>query len=284
MKRAISAKNDFTEANLPHNRWQLFGDLIKHRFGFLMKAGLLTAVFFLPFFIWNIVMLEEIRILTNTITETNAYEIAVQILSLSNTKNLVNVLLFGICAIGVSGGVYVIQKCAWGEIVFISEFFVAIKRDSLKNFIFGIILGLSYWLVEYAIRFIPLSTLNTVVSILMYGVTTVQFVLILVMMVFSICQNAIYKLSIFDLLKNSFAFTFKGFIPMFGIVICAICPILLLLTNNMIVDIIAAVLFSLMLGLSLLGMILYSNSLFDKFINKDNYPELVDKNINRIQK
>lgn len=167
MKRAISAKTDFTEQNLPHNRWQLFGDLFKHRFGFLMKAGLLTALFFLPYFIWNTIMLEELRLLADTITETNAYEVAVQMLALSNTKNAVNVLFFGICAIGISGGVSVIQKCAWGEIVFISDFFVALKRDWLKDFFFGVILGLSYWLVEYAIRFVPLSTLDTTVSVLM---------------------------------------------------------------------------------------------------------------------
>lgn len=284
MKRAISAKTDFTEQNLPHNRWQLFGDLFKHRFGFLMKAGLLTALFFLPYFVWNTIMLEELRLLADTVTETNAYEVAVKMLALSNTKNAVNVLFFGICAIGISGGVSVIQKCAWGEIVFISDFFVALKRDWLKDFFFGVILGLSYWLAEYAIRFVPLSTLDTTVSVLMYGITTVQFVLIAVMTMFSICQNAVYQLSILKLLKNSFAFTFKGFFPMFGIMICVVCPVFLLFVNNMIVDIVAAVMFSLILGFGLLGIVLYADSLFDKYINKDNYPQLVDKNINRTQK
>ena len=52
----------------------------------------------------------------------------------------------------------------------------------------------------------------------------------------------------------------------------------------MIVDIVAAVMFSLILGFGLLGIVLYADSLFDKYINKDNYPQLVDKNINRTQK
>ena len=60
--------------------------------------------------------------------------------------------------------------------------------------------------------------------------------------------------------------------------------VFLLFVNNMIVDIVAAVMFSLILGFGLLGIVLYADSLFDKYINKDNYPQLVDKNINRTQK
>lgn len=282
MKRAIHAKTDFTNENLPHNRWQLFGDLLKHRFGFILKAGLLTALFFIPFFVWSVYMLEEIRLLSDTITEETAYEIAVKILALSNTKNAVNVLFFGICGIGLSGGVYLIQKCAWGEIVFISDFFVALKRDWLRNFLFGVVVGLSWWLAEYAVRFVPLSTLDKTVSILMYGITSVQFTLITVIVVFALCQNTVYSLSFFKLLKNCIVFAFKGFFQMLGLIVCAVCPIALLFVNNMIADIAAAVLFSLVLGYGLLAIVLYANSLFDKFINKDNYPELVDKNINRV--
>ena len=284
MKKTIQAKNDFTEENLPHNRWQLFGDLLKHRLGFLLKAGLLTALFFIPLFVWNIYMQEEFRLLIGSATEETAYETAVNLLALSNTKNAVNVLFCGVCGIGIGGGVYLVQKCAWGEIVFASEFFVGLKRDFGKNFFFGVVIGLSWWLAEYAVRFIPLSTLDGTAAILMYGVTTVQFALIAVMTCFSVCQNAIYSLSLFSLIKNSFMFAFKGFFPMLGVLLYAVCPMALLLVNNMIVDVIAAALFSVFLGTALLAVVLYSDSLFDRFINRENYPQLVDKNIYRVKK
>lgn len=279
LKNKISHKSaDCTEQNLPHNRWQVFCDVLKRRWRFLMVVSLLTSIFCLPYFVWNWIVGQTIRRLSQAETVN-----AIELLSYVNTRGAVNIALFALCGVGLSGGVYVVQRLVWGEVVFVGDFWQGLKGTWYKNaFALGIV-GLAAWCVDFVFVYAPTQIGDVAVRMLFYGVSILFVCFAAVFALFVAVQNAVYNVGWGHCFKNAAMLTLKSFFPTLGLLVVAVIPqTICFFFDNTIVDIVGYVLVAVFLsGVFMLVAVLVADHTLDKEINAKTYPQIVDKGIVR---
>ena len=183
--------------------------------------------------------------------------------------------------IGLAGAFYAVKKLVWQEGIMISyDFFRGIKENWLHGLIngmlfgiilFGFVVGGEYLLIR--------GDLPPVIRGIGFGG------LILVMLTFGMIiplnftQGVYYSNSYSRTLKNSFGFLgllnwriLLTFLFSTGVVIALACL-------NMITLGVGLFLFALLNSVVITIYTLLSHSAFDKFINKDHYPDMVGKGL-----
>ena len=282
MKRNTSSATDFSTFNLAHNRKQVFFQSYKLRFGLIMLTTVITFLFFLPLFFWNTYARLGVRYIALDL-ETAEDQLAVysKMLQLINFKNLINLPLFAIAGIGIGGSIHIFQKIIWSDIVFISDYFENFKKNVIKYLIFGLILGIGYLIYQsmfYMAYYFPSDAIR---NIGLYALSILIFAFIAVFDCFLFMQNEVYNVKFFNLIGNAIKFTFNSFIPILGFGAIAFLPYILVYFENLTLDGVSVMLFILFYSPSQLCLILFSNHQFDKYINKNNFPDIVDKGIYR---
>lgn len=272
-------QSDCTEQNLPHNRWQVFCDVLKRRWRFLLATSLLTSIFCLPYFAWNWIVNQAIRQLTLNADTVDF----VKLLSYVNTKGAVNIALLALCGVGISGGVYVVQRLVWGEVVFVGDFWQGVKDNPWKNAVAFALLGVAVWCVEFVFVYVPSVEMSAFQRMLMYGFSVLLVAYIAAMCVFFAVQNAVYKVGFGACFKNSLVLALKGLLPVVGFVAVAVLPQTVpFFFYNMVVDVVGYVVVALFgVGYATLVLTLAADYVLDKEINSVNYPQIVDKGIVR---
>ena len=272
-------QSECTEQNLPHNRWQVFWDVLKRRWRFLLATSLLTSIFCLPYFAWNWIVNQTIRQLTLNADTVDF----VKLLAYVNTKGAVNIALFALCGVGISGGVYVVQRLVWGEVVFVGDFWQGIKDKPWKNAVAFALLGVAVWCVEFVFVYVPSVEMSAFQRMLMYGFSVVFVAYIAAVCVFFAVQNAVYKVGFGACFKNSLVLALKGLLPVVGFVAVAVFPQTVpFFFYNTVVDVVGYVVVALFgVGYATLVLTLVADYVLDKEINSVNYPQIVDKGIVR---
>lgn len=272
-------QSDCTEQNLPHNRWQVFWDVIKRRWRFLLATSLLTSIFCLPYFAWNWIVNQAIRQLTLNADTVDF----VKLLAYVNTKGVVNIALLALCGVGISGGVYVVQRLVWGEVVFVGDFWQGVKDNPWKNAVAFALLGIAVWCVEFVFVYVPSVEMSAFQRMLMYGFSVLLVAYVAAVCVFFAVQNAVYKVGFGACFKNSLVLALKGLLPVVGFVAVAVLPQTVpFFFYNTVVDVVGYVVVALFgVGYATLVLTLVADYVFDKEINSVNYPQIVDKGIVR---
>ena len=148
----------YARASLPSNRWELFWDIIKGRFGKLVIINLLMFLFFLPLIGLIFLRYTILFNLGSAYPFTQGfgvgYMIPPSLLGYSeriiydvNSITLVLLPIAGIfAALGISGGAYVIRNMVWTEGIFVAnDFWKGIKQ----NFKQVCVIVLTYCLLFY---------------------------------------------------------------------------------------------------------------------------------------
>lgn len=272
-------QSECTEQNLPHNRWQVFWDVIKRRWRFLLATSLLTSIFCLPYFAWNWIVNQAIRQLTLNADTVDF----VKLLAYVNTKGVVNIALFALCGVGISGGVYVVQRLVWGEVVFVGDFWQGVKDKPWKNAVVFALLGVAVWCVEFVFVYVPSVEMSAFQRMLMYGFSVLLVAYVAAVCVFFAVQNAVYKVGFGVCFKNSLVLALKGLLPITGFLVVAIIPQTVpFFFYNTVVDVVGYVVVALFgVGYATLVLTLVADYVLDKEINSVNYPQIVDKGIVR---
>lgn len=272
-------QSDCTEQNLPHNRWQVFCDVLKRRWRFLLATSLLTSVFCLPYFAWNWIVNQAIRQLTLNADTVDF----VKLLSYVNTKGAVNIALLALCGVGISGGVYVVQRLVWDEVVFVGDFWQGVKDKPWKNAVAFALLGVAVWCVEFVFVYVPSVEMSAFQRMLMYGFSVLLVAYVAAVCVFFAVQNAVYKVGFGACFKNSLVLALKGLLPVVGFVAVAVLPQTVpFFFYNTVVDVVGYVVVALFgVGYATLVLTLVADYVLDKEINSVNYPQIVDKGIVR---
>ena len=254
-------QSECTEQNLPHNRW------------------LLTSIFCLPYFAWNWIVNQAIRQLTLNADTVDF----VKLLSYVNTKGAVNIALFALCGVGISGGVYVVQRLVWGEVVFVGDFWQGVKDKPWKNAVVFALLGVAVWCVEFVFVCVPSVEMSAFQRMLMYGFSVLLVAYIAAVCVFFAVQNAVYKVGFGACFKNSLVLALKGLLPVVGFVAVAVLPQTVpFFFYNTVVDVVGYVVVAVFgVGYATLVLTLVADYVLDKEINSVNYPQIVDKGIVR---
>ena len=272
-------QSECTEQNLPHNRWQVFCDVLKRRWRFLLATSLLTSIFCLPYFAWNWIVNQSIRQLTLKVEVVDF----VRLLSYVNTKGAVNIAFLALCGVGISGGVYVVQRLVWGEVVFVGDFWQGVKDNPWKNAVVFALPGVAVWCVEFVFVYVPSVEMFAFQRMLMYGFSVLLVAYVAAVCVFFAVQNAVYNVGFFACFKNSFVLALKGLLPITGFLVVAITPQTVpFFFYNTVVDVVGYAVVALFgIGYATLVLTLAADYVLDKEINSVNYPQIVDKGIVR---
>ena len=245
----------------------------------MLATSLLTSIFCLPYFAWNWIVNQAIRQLTLNADTVDF----VKLLAYVNTKGVVNIALFALCGVGISGGVYVVQRLVWGEVVFVGDFWQGVKDKPWKNAVIFALQGVAVWCVEFVFVYVPSVEMSAFQRMLMYGFSVLLVAYIAAVCVFFAVQNAVYNVGFFACFKNSLVLALKGLLPVVGFVAVAVLPQTVpFFFYNTVVDVVGYAVVALFgVGYATLVLTLVADYVLDKEINSVNYPQIVDKGIVR---
>lgn len=264
---------------LPHNRKEVFFDLLAHRKTMMFAISSLTFLFFVPLII-DLFFFHYLEIMA---ISNNKDE---QLFSLIFYSMIIMLPCMLLGFIGLGGAFYIAKKMVFQEMVFTTnDFFIGIKENwkhSLINgaifgiVLFGLIIGGSF-LIIYA----PIQQVLCGIGI---GALVVVFITIGIMLALTFTQDVYYSNSYGHTLKNSFSFlgllnwkVLLLFVFTTGVVVGLSCINLITLT-------IGIVLFAILNYVVVILYTLLSHSAFDKYINKEHYPEMVGKGLYKEEK
>ena len=264
--------------SLPHNRKEVFFDLLKHRKMTLFAISCFTFMFFIPLavdlFFFN--FLESAAI---------AEGLDNQLFSLFFYSMLIMLPCMLIGFLGFAGAFHIIKKMVWQEDVTVAvDFFNGIKENwkhaIINGAIFGIILFGCVMGTSYLIIFAPMAPVWCGIGIGALILVLLFFGMV-ISLYFTLCVY--YQNSVAATFKNAFAFlgltnwkTFLVYLFSTGAVIALCC-------FNMITMAIGLFLFAILNSVVIVLYTLIAHSAFDKYINKEHYPEYVGKGLYKVE-
>ena len=155
-------KKDFTPADLPKNRLDLFVDVVKMRFTGLITVNLLYVVFLLPLIIFSLFSYFAI---VQEVSLNNGID-AQLLKSAFNTYLLMFIPLYAIAGPAKAGVHYVIRNWSWGEQASpVRDFFKEFKRSWKKGLMVNLLVDLAINMVRvlYAtVRYVLMQPIRLV--------------------------------------------------------------------------------------------------------------------------
>ena len=263
---------DFTKDNRPKTRIKQFFDILIHRFVELLKISFLQTVFNMPLIATLVMFYIFVKNASSLDSLMTVYIVTGILIFISMISSFT----------GLTGSFYCLKKIIHAEGEYASSsFFLGLRSEWKRGMITGIIAGLSSSLTIIGSFFFYfyLSQANTTVSSFGIAILIIQSILVFMVGYYAIAQTIIYDSKYLYLLKNGFLFTLMRF--HINILFFILHPgILIILVNIM--DITMYVSLPLIVFFISVGHLIWmlnAISAFDKFINKDNYPDYYRKGL-----
>lgn len=276
MKNELENKSE--KYGLPHNRWQVFGDRVKTHFGKFLLCGLILLIFALPLF--AVRMYADMSVATlydkykQELLTAEQYNGAVATVTL--VASALNVVGFLVLAVGLSGVVRQVRRMAWSEpLEFWRDFAVGIKQN----------------VGRYLIVFFVLGLLNAFDSVVMQTRDDVLSYIPLCLYVFVVFPIELHMLVQVAVYNHKFGdiFATSAFVCVKTLPVSILFSVLFMsyglfdMVSSFAVRYVCKFVFVLALPIGVLGWFLYVCSALDKYVNKQSYPQLVDKGVWRLQ-
>lgn len=273
------AKIDFTEASLPHSRRDVFRDVLKNRWKDLLKVGALLLLFSLPLLVFGAV--GEINA-ANIYAEykngaISAETYASEVAASNGAFALIKIIGYIIFSVGIAGSARVLRQIIWDEPLFFFEDF----KDGIK--IYGGQFALAmflYGLCSYTAVFFS-SAANGILYAIALGLGV--FIL-LPAMFFWLSERTVYANRIGENIRNGFMFYVRTLFKSIGMLLLAFLPFTLEyvleffgLYNFIFKYSYLLICTFLFLPLGIMLWLLYTYSVFDKYINAELFPEILHK-------
>ena len=263
--------------SLPTNRKEVFFDLLKYRKMNLFALSCYTFMFFIPLAVDLIYFnfLESMAIAA----EKNEY-----LFSLLFYSMLIMLPCMVIGFIGLAGGFYVAKRMVWQEgISLASDFFKGIKENWKHAVINGVIFGLTLFALivggSYLIMNVPVHPAVKGIGI---GALVLVFSLFSMVIALNFTQGVYYENSYGVTLKNSFSFLGLLNWRVLLIYLFSTASVVVLGLFNLLTLAIGLFLFAVLNSVVIILYTLISHSAFDKYINKEHYPEMVNKGLYKV--
>lgn len=273
-KEQKEVKDEEALRKLPHNRKEVFWDLIKHRKMTLFALSCFTFMFFIPLavdlFYFNFIEVAAIA--------SEKYE---YLFSLVLTSMLIMIPCMIIGFIGLSGAFYTAKRLVWQEDVSLgNDFFKGIKENLLQGFINGLIFGVVlFGLVVGGTFLLVTPNLSEILKGIGIGALILLVLTFGMVIPLNFAQSVYYSNSYRVTLKNSFSFLgllnwriLVTFLLSTGVVITLCC-------FNFITLAIGLFLFAILNSVVVIIYTLLAHHAFDKYINQEHYPEYVGKGL-----
>ena len=276
---------DYARSTLPTNRWSLFWDILKGRFGRLMLVNLLVLVTFLPLIgliFWRYAAVAS-QMLTGPFGAGLGvgYPVIPDIVGTAQYMTFQNDLFFfalfipaGVIAgIGISGGMYIVRNLVWTEGIFVANDFVrGIKRNFLNVLeavlIFTAVLFLSRTMGNLADWFVAMDApyAGWMVASKVVGYIVVAFMLLVCLWMISLGIN--YHQGPWQLFRNAIVMTVGTFpqtVFFAGLAVLPFIPVIFAKGFLLILGLILLLLLS--FSYFMLVWMDYSQWAFDRFVN-----------------
>lgn len=273
---------DLTIENMPHNRLEVFFDIIKQRWDLLLKIALILTLFLAPFIFSSFLRAEALSALEENSSSFYASYFETEIIFFA-IDSFALILL----SLPIAGILRISKLLSFYEgIWFFHDLMKGIKENWLQVFVVllldSLILFLSRVSGSYLLLFGNGDFFTTIIFFLP---AALGLLIILPASLIHLMEIPIYKNTYFQNVKNAFYFYFKSGFTTLPVSLLLILPLFLNLLPFTIVPIIVYVSYAFVyLPFALLFASLYSNYVFDKFLNKNDYPEIYDKGIYRTKK
>ena len=276
---------EYARSTLPTNRWSLFWDIFKGRFGKLVLVNLIMVVTTLPLaalIVWRMLALG----VEGTVGPYGAglgvgYPILPELVGYAEMSMFQADLLFfalfipagAIAALGISGGGYIIRNLIWTEGIFVTNDFLRGIRRNYWNvfeavFVFTLILfiartmgNLSDWLVALGVNGAGWLIASKVMGYI--------FVALAILICFWMISLGIsYKQGPWALFRNAVVMTIGTFPQTVFFAALATFPVLItIFTTGFFSIIMLLILILFGVSYALLVWLDYSQWAFDRFIN-----------------
>jgi hypothetical protein len=277
MKQKV-AKTDFSEQNLPHNRKEVFFDCVKLYWQKLLLLGLIMLACAVPLLtvsaVCDTVQQGLSRQLEDGVIDKVAYN--GQTAWLRFAEALIDIPCYVIVCVGLSGTVRVTRQMIWAEpLFFANDFADGIKQNWLTFCLCGFLVSLLNVYLAFAE-----SSGGGLPAYLPLGVVTI---VVLPTALWMMAASSVYNIGIGKNITNSFVLYIKTpFVTWLFVALFASVAIPGLIGFVALRCILLAVFIVVLLPALVMLWQLVCYSYFDKFINKQAYPEIVDKGIWRL--
>ena len=265
--------------SLPHSRKEVFFDLLRHRKMTLFSLSCFTFMFFIPLavdlFYFNFLEMAAIA--------TEKYE---YLFSLVFYSMVIMLPCMIIGFIGLAGAFYVAKRLVWQESTSLAvDFFFGIKENWKHALVNGIIFGITlFGLIvggSYLLIYSPTAPVWCGVGI---GALILLFIVLGMVNALTFTQDVYYSNPFMTTVKNAFSFmgllnwrVLVTFLLTTGLVVGLGCI-------NFVTLAIGMVLFAFLNSAVIIIYTLMSHEVFDKYINKDYYPDMVGKGLYKTDK
>lgn len=272
--RKKEVKKDFNESNMPHNRIEVFKDIVFNRSSTLFSLGLMILLFSIPLIL---ALLFSNMALSSLDLSEYSDEKYNEFLLLINTKNLFSLIGIMVLSLGLSGAYKIIRMLIWQEgIFFINDFFKGIKQNFKGFLLTGFFIGLLNMVCQYLYYNFKITEYAFMASMIVsiFFIPTVLFIL---------NQSTIYNLKYKEKFKNALLISWRHFYTSIPILLLnALFIIFPMFINNTIAYMVIILMIPVIIGpLLILFDTLYTDTLLDKYINSIHFKEIYDKGIYR---
>lgn len=280
-KRRRTAVTDFTADKLPKNRYEVFIDVLKVRWNNILFLGLLLLLLALPLLLtryYHLLVTTEIyhQIQTEIIDSKTGMT---KILGFNNFINLLYLPFLVLIALGLSGVMRILKRILWGEYTSIrSDFVSGIRENGVHLSLLLIVIGSFNYAVNYlrSVAFYS-ETQNNITAFLP---EVVFITIILPVACYFLSLTVIYREKFLKKIKIGLKLYLMTLPKTLGIILLCIFPLALLWINYSLLQLIFPLIYVVFyLPLALIVWFLYTCSVFDRFINRSSFPEIVDKGI-----
>ena len=263
--------------SLPTDRKEVFFDLLRNRKMTLFALSCYTFMFFIPL----AVDLIYFNFVESMAISAEKFE---YLFSLIFYSMLIMLPCMVIGFIGLAGAFYTAKKLVWQEGVSLaSDFFKGIKENWKHALINGVIFGLVlFGLIIGGSFMLIYADVHAVVRGIAIGALIVLFLIFGMVTVLNFTHGVYYENSFGVTLKNSFSFL--------GLLNWKVLVIYLLSTGvvvtlglfNFLTLVIGLLLFAVLNSVVIVLYTLISHSAFDKYINQEHYPDMVNKGLYKV--
>ena len=273
MRKEKIRETDYEQRERPRTRGKQFFDIFKHRFLELIKISLLQAVFSLPLLVT--IFLFWMFITTNGLTAQSAMFIFF--------VGAGSLLLTLPCAfVGLTGSFYALKKLAYAEGEFASSsFFIGMREEWKKGLLIGFIAGLSGAIAVIGAFYFLVFPSDIIPWVKGFGIAIVviQLIVVLIICYYSLAQVVVYTNTMKNIFKNSILMGLMRFPINLG---------LLILYPGGFLALVCIMKYTMYAGLALMVIsaafghlvwMMNCMSAFDKYINKEKFPDYYRKGL-----
>ncbi len=257
-------------APLPTTRKEQLKDTLRWRFGDYILVSVYMFIFLIPLLFW--LLFSYYTFLTDVDESLLVYILVYG----------VSVPLIVVFGLGIGGGTYFFKKLYYGEGTEVSkDFFAGVRKNAKGSALSFLAFGLVYFVMNVLGALIDYSTFPLYVKVILIALLYVLFIFVFAITIYMYSQSLFYNATFTQLMTNSVRFLIGDFLRSFGVVLMLLAPFFFFsflpyLVAQGIVVLICAVFY---FGFSTGVYMLYCMYLFDRVINKKNYPEIYHKGL-----